>query len=523
MADQYITDPALLAELDKKEVMAPEIKVTPEGYVSDPELLKQLGTLQSAVEQNAPPSFIEDITAPQPRRPFQVGNIVPDVLIGAGLGTVLPGVGTIGGGVAGAASGLTGELLRSMGRSKAEVFTGELLGGFAEGAVKKLGSKAISIIDYKTGKAADLMKSVSSDEERAILKAKEKVFGPSTFEGLYSTKNSDALQNTLKSQLQQSGVVVDDTMKASSIVRDSLYNDLKALKSEVTVSTQKVPAEYDSFGMLKTPERIVTKAQPNVFFNSPEFKELRETLTDLKIRDTKIVDDADIGYVFRKFKNELNPKVPTKDAHQDIINMIQNGGVYVAKDAPKDIKVSISSTTQDEVRKSFNKFLERNLGEQKYNILKNVEQQEIVAAARDSIGTIVDTQFKKLDVPYKNALENIAKSPEAKADFVKAVNQHFLQLGKITTKGGKEFGTEATLDGLKKEFIRLQPSLEETGALTKPQLVELRQKLYQIPKDVKYEKIKQLFVDPFQSALAGTAAAELTRGGRDIYSSVMPL
>lgn len=520
MSDNYITDPALLAELNKKEVTAPEIKVTPEGYISDPELLKQLGTVQSAVEQNAPPSFLEDITAPQPRRPFQVGNIVPDILIGAGIGSVLPGVGTIGGGVAGAASGLTGELLRSMGRSKAEVFTGELLGGFAEGAVKKLGSKAISLIDYKTGKAADLMKNVSSDEERAILNAKTKVFGPSTFEGLYTTKNSDALQNSLKSQL---GTSIDNPMKASSIIRDSLYNDLKALKSEVNVTTQKIPAEYDSFGMLKTPEKVVTKVQPNVFFNSPEFKELREKLTDLKARDTKLVDDADIGYVFRKFKNELNPKVKVEDAHQDIINMIQNGGVYVAKDAPKDIKVSISSTTQDEVRKAFNKFLERNLGEQKYNVLKNVEQQEIVAAARDSIGTIVDTQFKKLDKPYINALENIAKSPEAKADFVKAVNQHFLQLGKITTKGGKEFGTEATLDGLKREFIRLEPAFNETGVLTKPQITELRQKIYQLPKEVSKEKIKQLILDPISSALAGTAAAELTRGTRGLYSSVMPM
>lgn len=57
MADKYITDPALLAELNKNEVVAPEVKVSPEGYVSDPELLKQLGTVQSAVEQNAPPSF----------------------------------------------------------------------------------------------------------------------------------------------------------------------------------------------------------------------------------------------------------------------------------------------------------------------------------------------------------------------------------------------------------------------------------------------------------------------------------
>jgi hypothetical protein len=218
--------------------------------------------------------------------------------------------------------------------------------------------------------------------------------------------------------------------------------------------------------------------------------------------------------------------VPTKDAHQDIINMIQNGGVYVAKDIPKgtgNVKAAISSTTQDEVRKSFNKFLERNLGEQKYNVLKSIEQQEVIAAARDSIGTIVDTQFTKLSGNYIKALENIAQSPEAKADFVKAVNQHFVQLGKLTLKNGKEFGTEATLDGLKKEFIRLQPSLEETGALTKPQLVELRQKLYQIPKDVKIEKIKQIFIDPLQSALAGTAAAEITRGSREIYSSVMPM
>lgn len=486
MSDEYITDPALLEKLNSQSVTSPEIQVTSEGYISDPKLLKKLGTVQSAVEQNAPPSFIEDIIAPQPRRPFQAGNIIPDVLIGAGIGSVFPGVGTIGGGIAGAASGLTGEFLRSMGRSKAEVFTGELLGGFAEGAVKKLGSKAISLIDYKTGKAADLMKKVSSDEERAILNAKTKVFGPSTFEGLYTTKNSDALQNTLKGQLNELGVVVDEGKKASDIIRTNLYKDM-------------------------------SNSRP--FVKSTEYAELGDEIAALRARN--LISPKEEANLEKILKNQLNtnPKIAAT-AQQDIINLIQNGGTYTVEG---ETKAMISPDAQKVLRKYFDNYLETYTGSKGYKILKDIEQQEYIAAARDSIPTLVDSQFKKIDKPFMAALENIAQSPEAKNEFISAINQHFLKLGNLTTKGGKEFGTEATLDGLKKEFNRLRPALEETGVFTRDQIIDLRQKLYTLPKEVSKEKIKQIFIDPLMSAAVGAVSSETTRGARSIYSSVMPM
>jgi hypothetical protein len=454
---------------DELETTAPTVEVNPfDEFDKLPEAPS--ATLESVIEQTTPSGFF-DPTAPQD---FSLKNVAVGAGIGAGVGTLIGGFpfGTLGGAVSGATGTGAGEVSRTMGASPATQITTELVAGGLPSAIKKFGTKALGLVTWKGERLSNMLKS-TSDEEFAALVAKEKTFGSPTFKGLYTTKNSDQIQGALKNQLTNSGVQVGENELASTAVRNQLYANMKA---------------------------------NNPFVKSPEYSDLLDEVAVLRAR--KLISPNEEKNLEKILRNQLNtnPKVAAT-ANKDFLNLIQNGGTYTVEG---ETKAMISPDAQKILRDQFNKYLEKNTGTKGYEALKNIEEAEFVAAARDSIPTLVATKFTKLDEPYKNALINIAKSKSAKADFAKAIDQHFYQLGETIEVAGKQVGKEISPDKLMKEFIRLRPAIEESGVMSRPQLEELTRRISGIPAMADKVIAKKYFTDIIRGSIIGAGAAEVS-------------
>ena len=429
-----------------------------------------LATVESAVAQSTPSGFF-DPTAPQD---FSLKNVAEGAGIGAGVGTLIGGFpfGTLGGAISGAAGTTAGEVTRTMGASPATQLGTELVAGGLPSAIKKFGTKALGLVTWKGERLSNLLKS-TTDEEYAALAAKEKTFGSPTFKGLYSTKNSDLTQSALKSDLVNRGIQVGEDELASTAIRKQLYANMKAT---------------------------------NPFVKSPEYAELGDEIAALRARN--LINPNEEKNLEKILRNQLNtnPKI-ANTANQDILNLIQNGGTYTVEG---ETKAMISPDAQRVLRDQFNKYLERNTGGKGYDYLKGIEQQEFIASARDSIPTIVATKFSKLDEPYKLALSNIAKSPEGKMEFAKAVDQHFYNLGETVNVTGKQVGKEVSPDKLMKEFIRLRPAIEDSGVMSRPQLEELTRRISDLPSMADKALAKKYMTDIIRGSLIGAGASEVS-------------
>jgi hypothetical protein len=437
-------------------------------------------TVQSAVEQQPTPGFFTE------RAPanFDIKNVGVGVGIGAGLGTLLGGpIGAIGGGIAGGVSSAAGEVAKTMGTSEATQLGTEIIAGGLPSAFKKFGTKALGLISWRGGKLSNMLK-ITSDEELATLAAKEKAFGSPTFKGLYTTKTSDAVQGTLKNELTNAGIQVADDELASTAVRKQLYSNMSSTSP---------------------------------FVKSPEYAQLGDEIAALRTRN--LISPKEEANLNKILMNQLNtnPKVAVT-ANKDILNLIQNGGAYTVEG---ETKTMISPDAQRLLREQFNKYLERNTGSKGYDILKNIEQQEFIAQSRDSIPTLVATKFSKLDEPYKLALANIAKSPDGRIEFAKAIDQHFYQLGETINVAGKEVGKELSPDKLMREFIRLRPAIEESKVMSRDQLENLTRRISGIPKLADKALATKQIADIIRGSLIGAGAAFVSTTERP--PQVMPL
>lgn len=479
----------------------PEPTVDSARIVESPSFFEQINPARSPL--------LQEFLSPTDPKAFNVSNVLLGTGIGAGVGAFGGPAGMFVGGLEGGISSIGGEIQRQRGASVAtQLGTEAALGGGVQAAWKWGAKKALGLLPLKTRAVTnEIIKDIPKEEE-AIFLAKQKQFGPSKMESLYSTKNIDETQNILRSKFDPSGTSIPLDRNVSDFLRDSLYSDLKTLKSQTTTATETIPAKYDSFGMMVSPEKVVTTSKPNVFANSPEFKELLKDLNDLKIR--KKVDGSDIANTRQILKNELsNEPGIVKESQKDLINLIQNGGAFSPKEDLNKVSALINKTTQDAIRTRFNQYLERNLGSQKYNILKEIEQQEFIAEARDSIPTILTTRFTYLDKPYKEALDTIAQSPEAKLDFAKAVDQHFFNLGKSSVVNGKKVGLEVDPDKLMNEFIRIRPAIERSGVMSKDQLTDLTKRIDSLPKEIDKAIDLKNRVDLIRGTIIGAVAGQL--------------
>lgn len=416
--------------------------------------------------QQAFGSLVEP-TAPEE---FSWKDVGTSAAMGAGLGTVIGGpAGGVIGGITGGISGVAGEVAGTQGVSPIGRFAIELGAGglpqFGINAAQRFGAS------IRTRNLAKLFKEPELDQ-KANETAKTILFGKRQLPEGYTVANSDATQANLRRQYLGE---TDETMgafapgkKVSDILRDKLYTGLQTARDE-----------------------------NKTFLKSDEFKGLMEDLKDLRARD--MLDGTSLKSLTTILGEELStrPNVRGK-ASQDILNLIQNGGVYTVakKGAEVETKTKINEATRAALKKRFDEYLERNMGSKAYSELKTVEAAEFAAQARDEIPLILQSNFKYGSPEMEAVLSSIKNSPEGKKDFAVAVMQHL-----------RGFDDEAKILS---EFSRLRPALKEAGVFSSEEISNIYKNIKSFEKvrdtATRINRVKNAVLFP----LVGATSAEVT-------------
>lgn len=433
----------------------------------------------------------ETLNSPTAPKEFSWTNVGLSTGLGAGIGTVVPVVGTTAGAVSGFTSGVAGELSRAAGNRPLFSFGAEIIGGGITGTGKIIlqkGGKAIgTFLSYKKQKALNLFSS-STPEERAIIAAKRKAFGNNTFDGLYTTENTDNLNKILRFQLSKQGINVPENVKVSDSLREQLFKDI---------------LEKSSSG--KAPKLGFEGS----FTHSTEVTSLLRNELDrlVKLGD---VTKPEIQHINKILKSLTDPDAVVRQAAPDkLINLMQSGGSYSGL-VKGEVQRKIGDPAADALKKSFDTYLERVTGKEGYKQLKQIEQQEFIALAQDSIPTILDSGFKFGAKETASALNNLSKSMTGRAQFVKALNQHFKMFGDTLIQFGDKAGSEVAKGKLLKEFHRLRPMIEKSGVMSKDQLISLRKELINLPENVSAIQYANTVSDLIKTTLIGAGASNVS-------------
>ena len=429
-----------------------------------------------------PKTLWQQFTSPVEPSDFNLKNVGADVALGAGTGALLGSptwVGTAPAAGLGAVLGLTGglakEAVKSSGGSPAAQMLAEGVGSLGTQGIAMGIKGATKLLPWKGRAIASMLP--NNVEQKASQVVGEKMFGKDTYGVLHTTENSEATQTALKQQifgnaLETLGVTVDK--KASNILRDSFYENLKNLKSQVKVTKETTPATYSIFGLPATPKVITKTETPNIFYTSPEYKSLMDDVNALIERDQMTVGEAASLKKTLALELSKNPKV-APFASQDVLNLIQNGGVYTVakKGAEVETKTKIPEAARDALKTRFDEYLQRNVGEKQYSVLKNAERQEFIAEARDAMPTLINEGFKYGSPEFTKVINLAKQSPEGKTDLLNALNQHLK--------------SQPDPDKIVSEFRRIAPGLRELGIIDRKQSGEMMQKILTIPKNVSNE------------------------------------
>lgn len=512
MAETYITDPELLRQLNGEEE-TDNIESTSSEYVSDPELLKQLDPSMVEAASAVPKSWWESIT--EPNKPTQFDpwssakNVAASTAVGAAAGVPF-GITVPFGAAAGFLSGVGGEVAQNMGMSDLARFgleagLGEAPGALAAGA-RQL-AKVAATHDIRAARAANILAS-DTNIVRATEKAKLKLFGKPYFELGVDPTNSFKTQEALRAKYLSGNISVSPDERVSSVLQKELYDDLKKAQQTGQTRTEVVsPAEYDSLGMLRKPAVTRKVKTTDVFVNSPEYKEMMLEMGRLSARDR--LSGEQMSSLVKILKLDVN-KDPALQAAatDDIINLIQNGGIYqvAKKGAEAETKTKIPDDARLVLRDYFNRYLERTVGSEKYNLLKQVQREEFIAEARDLLPTFVESQWRPGSSQYEFVLSTLKNSPEGKKDFALALNQHFL---------GKDYKTSKELLG---EFNRLRNAIIESGIMSSKEAAEITRKINTLDVKVGSNVKRQIVKDILGAPLVSVLAAEVPR--EDIKSKI---
>jgi hypothetical protein len=419
----------------------------------------------------------ERFTSPTTPEPVSGKDILMGVGVGTGLGAAIgsptllgaPVAATVGG-VTGGLSTLAGEVARAQGASPAAQLTAETIAGLGLNLVG-MGAKSAAkqLLPWRERAIARMLPGKS--EEAAVQKVGQRMFGKDTYNAMYTTENSQATQQALKEQIFGKEAValgqIDETTKASSLLRDRFYKNLDKLQDSKVA-----------------------------FRTSPEFKTLEDDLMGLLERPG-MLDKKEISIIKKITGNTFSARPDVKEkASQDLLNLIQNGGLRPSKEFGKQ-EVLIGKEAQDLLKKRFDEYLMRNVGEKQYSVLKQAERQEFIAEARDAIPALFAENAKVVrgSPEWKAVLESVANSPEGKKDLIGAFNR-----------------TIAGMDDLKKiekVYYDVIPALRASGAVDMKQSAEILAKIKAIPK----EASKELQLSNIKKALLfpsiGTTAANI--------------
>jgi hypothetical protein len=349
------------------------------------------------------------------------------------------------GGLLGLTSGLAGETARSMGASPASAFLAETLGGLGTNVAAKGATGLLALVP--SWRVRQVVKSLPGGRvaENARNVVGEKMFGKDTFNLFNTTENSEATQLALKQQifgqdLTKLGTNID--RKASDILREQLYSSTKNLKQS-----------------------------GNTFSTSPEYTALIDDARALMERGQMNKDEFNNLQKIIRLELSKNPKVEPF-AQQDMLNLIHNGGVYTVskKGAEVETKTKIPEGAREKLKERFNEFLQRNLGNKQYEVLKGAERQEFIAEARDALPTLLNEGFKFGTPEFTKIINLVKQSPEGKKDLMGALNQH---LNSIEDP-----------QKMLKEWQRIAPGLRELGVLDRQGTADIMKKVSELPKNV---------------------------------------
>lgn len=427
------------------------------------------------------PSMWERFTSPSPEEEFSFKDVLASGAVGAGVGAALGSPTLVGtgpaaaaGGFLGLTSGVAGEAARAAGWSPAAALTAETVAGLGTNVMAKGAKEAIALVPNWT--IRQTVKSLPGGRvaENARKVVGEKMFGKDKYNLFNTTENSEATQMALKKQLGLDDLTTigeNVNRKASDILRDNLYINMKDLQKQVRVTKETTPATFDMFGLPKTSKVVTTTKTPNVFRTSQEYKALMDdvdTLVQQKyMTASQVRDMQDI------IANELSKKqgVSSK-AHQEFLNLLQNGGVREVskKGAEVETKTLIPEKAREVLKKRFDEYLQKNLGEKQYSILKGAERQEFIAEARDAMPTLLNEGFKFGTPEFTKIINLVKQSPEGKKDLMGALNQH---LNSIEDP-----------QKMLKEWQRIAPGLRELGVLDRQGTADIMKKVAELPKNV---------------------------------------
>ena len=384
-------------------------------------------TMPSATEVlQTPKSWWQSVNSPTQPEEFSGKDVLSSAAINAGINLGLEGpAGVIPGAISGATSGVAGEYARSIGASPMTQTVAELLGGGGPSLVYKFAKTGINpLVTRVLNKNVDLNSISNEARETAKNEVMTKLFGADNLNTNFDRTLFLEGQTKLAKDLGIPLDVVGEGNKVSTILRGKLYDDVQKLSEQTSTSTIKTPGIFDIFGMQKVAPRTQQITSSNIFFNSPEFKSLLSDIDVLKNRGTQFASDAQITNLKKTLTLPLKGPGEQAAAKKDLLNLIQNGGAKFSP-ATKETTEAISEDMQKALRERFNQYLERNLGSEQYNILKQAEAEEFTALGRDAIKHLTSSPgtLRSGNPDFEFVVKAIKNSPEGKKDLAIAVMQ----------------------------------------------------------------------------------------------------
>jgi hypothetical protein len=431
--------------------------------------------------------------------------------VGAALGAptgvgIIPGA--VGGGITGLISGVSGEVARQYGAPEPVIVASELIGGGIPSAAKAVAQKGLSMFPSRGKSLASIadLGAQTNVEQNIASKSKDILFGkPSMKEG-YTEGNALATQINLRKQLlgetDDTLGTIDSTKNVSEILRGRLYDNLKSLREQYSTVTSKTPATFDRFGLPASPATSSRTKVQNAFINSPEYAKLQYDIGVLKQEGGKL-KGVDLNEMKTILMSEINkdPNV-VKNSSQNILNLIQNGGIYqvATKGAEAETKTIINESVRNALKKRFDEYLERNLGQKDYSILKQAEAAEFTAKARDNIPSIVNAEFKGTKEMLNETLAALKNSPEGRKELAAGVFQHL-----------RKFDDSKSILS---EFAKSRSSLRQSGVFSDKQLDDITSKIKEYDKikdsGLRFAKIQNAITFPLIGVLSSQVSSKQT-------------
>ena len=461
-------------------------------------------------------SYLTSPTTPVPASIDSLKNIAIGAGVGGVAGAAFPVVGAPAGALAGGVATAAEEIAKSQGASPLTTLG---VGLAAPTGVNLLKMAAVKgLVPLRTYFAKNIANSTGAEEQvgkleqLAIKEAQTKVFGPPKFTVDYSIENALKTQTKLREQYLGENInspsMIDPEFKVSSILRKQLFESIDTLKDKVTkVSVTPIDRVTNMLGQVVKPATNEVTKETGSFVNSNEFKALMEEAG--RLVKYKKTTGGEVGNMVDILKLQMDSDpIVRANSTREIINLIQNGGVYKVsqKGADAETKTLISDNLRQELKDKFDDYLQTTLGKPAYSQLKQVERLEFQAEARDLIPDIIANKFKLGSDDFDKAMNTLKSSPTGKEDMQNALLQHFGQMDDANK--------------MKSSLITLRSTMSNLGMLDRQGYFDILRKIESF-KDV---KDKALFLNKVKSAiltpLMGVTSASAVE--TPYFSSILP-